>query len=371
MPSSQIPVIEASLWLNRLFMPRGVYDIRFVGFISIMLHLLAVGLILRGTRPLKRNVRIVFALVFTFAFTDVGYVSYYNSFFSEQASLLGLLLSVGIVLLMMQTRGLTQFLLVIPFTLAIIYFSMSKVQNFIVGALMALLIIRWMILIKPWWQRISIGVFLAIAIVFSLSMYWSNPPFAVRHSLHNTVFAGILRNDPHPEATLKELGLPPSFKKYQGLDAFEPGSPLAARNRTFMQIFFSRASFKKVIEYYLHHPMIFLQKFLVVAKQAHITHVPFLGNFEKSDKHPILTKAKAFSWWSSLKGLLPKRFWFMLLLLGTGMGSVGFFYWKFRDNTIRLGLDFLVVLLLLACSQYPILVIGDGLEGLVDRKSTV
>jgi len=92
--SSEVFLFEAALGLNSVFGRPGVLDLRLMGAVHAALFLLAFYLFLPLVRLLSMALRLVVFFVVLLIFTDVMYVSYFNSFYMDTAALLFLLLSV-------------------------------------------------------------------------------------------------------------------------------------------------------------------------------------------------------------------------------------------------------------------------------------
>ncbi len=87
-------------WLARLisepFAHGGFFDLRVLGATHGLLLVAGLALLIRSTAPLSAAARWTAAALLVFFFTDVGYVAPLNSFYSQAASLVFLVLTLGI-----------------------------------------------------------------------------------------------------------------------------------------------------------------------------------------------------------------------------------------------------------------------------------
>ncbi len=94
-PTSETLLALAARGLNALRPNHGIFDIRFLGAVHAMLFLAALGLLFSALRPFPVWLALGTAALLILTFTDVGYFAPFNSFYSQTASLLFLLLAVG------------------------------------------------------------------------------------------------------------------------------------------------------------------------------------------------------------------------------------------------------------------------------------
>src|SRR5260370_31132303 len=109
--TSQYGFIGSAILLNNLLSKDGMLDLRLLGAIHILAFLAFTFFIPRaGGRLAPFPLQCVICLALVFMFCDVGYVSYFNSFFTEPASYLFLLavLAVWLDLIANDGPGLRQ-----------------------------------------------------------------------------------------------------------------------------------------------------------------------------------------------------------------------------------------------------------------------
>ncbi len=103
--TSETLIIWVARAIGSLVSKDGVFDIRIVGELQAIILLFSLALVLSAARGLQPISRRVLALLLVVMFTDVGYVSLLNSFYSQTASFLFLLVAAGLAALMISERG--------------------------------------------------------------------------------------------------------------------------------------------------------------------------------------------------------------------------------------------------------------------------
>src|SRR4030095_7295618 len=95
--SSETVLALAARWASAPFHDAVRFDLRWLAAVHMALALLALALLVRAPRTLAVPTQLPAAALVVFFFTDVGYIGPFNSFYSQTASLLFLLLLAGVV----------------------------------------------------------------------------------------------------------------------------------------------------------------------------------------------------------------------------------------------------------------------------------
>src|SRR5581483_237855 len=157
-PTSEMLLLMAAIGINRFVAKPGMFDLRVIGAVHAAVFLVALALflpLLRRAPPLRRTTLILAALL---VFCDVGYVSYYNSFYMDAPAFLFLLLTIVFFLRMYSVDVASRFDRA-GFLVACVLFVTAKSQHSLAGLLIAGLLV---------WQRhykSAIGI-------AALSIFW-------------------------------------------------------------------------------------------------------------------------------------------------------------------------------------------------------
>jgi hypothetical protein len=291
--SSETILSAAPILLVKASGARG-FNIRWLGAVHLLLFLLAGYALLVYLRPLGRVSQLAIAAFAFFIFTDVAYVSYFNSFFSDTPALLGLLLMVPLALYLAERHPTSAEALWL-FTAGALLFVTSKSQHTMLAVFPAALLLSLHTI--PWRRRIlSVGILLAC----SVYMVASQDEFYTSHALFNIIFFKIAPHSRAPEAAVRELGLGPNEYRFIGTHAFTRGNPMD--NISWLRHFNSQTNFGKVLVYWLDHPRETLR-----AMRADRDHLAGdlrqrnLANYRREDGYLPGTLTNRFAFWSNLR----------------------------------------------------------------------
>ena len=312
--SSETLLAFTARYLHRAFAAQTLFDLRLLAGIHVALFLIALAGFVRACRDLAWPTQVLVAGLLVFMFTDVGYVAPFNSFYSQTASLLFLLLTAAIAAEAVRRGKLEGMWLFAYFGCALLFVG-SKPQERLAAPLLALFGmllagVRW----RAAWRQTA--VWLGIGLCAFSVWYGRHTPYTLREAaMYQVVFAELLAHSASPAADAAELTLDPDWLRYVDSNAFAPDSPLL--DPGFRVRFLHQVGYRKVLRFYLRHPGRLVDRFERAATQAWSMR-PHFGNFEKSAERPSLTLATQFSLWSRMRGRLGKHAiaWIALLLGG-------------------------------------------------------
>jgi hypothetical protein len=356
--SSQSLLVAIALRINSLFSKRGIFDIRFLALVLAALELAAAWLLLTYA-PVKGRIgrEVLLGIVFLML-SDVGYVAYFNSFYSESASFVFFLLALGFVLMTITRPSYGSLLGVLVTSLL---FVSAKGQNVPAGIILAVFSLR-LLALKPGlvWRWSCAGVALCL---FSSSLYYytlTPREVTMKPSYYLSVFYEILPYSSSPRQDLVELGLDPKLLKYSGTRPWSPDAPMT--DPDFEHLFFEKISLPKIIRFHLRHPIRLLQTLERCAGYAPGLR-PWVGNYEKSEGRFPWLQSHTFNLWSSLRskyspGSLKSFAWFFL----ANFGGIALLYHHHRNGPLRdrLLLELQAALLLMAILQFLTVAIVVG-----------
>jgi hypothetical protein len=312
--SSETLLAFVARYVHLAFAKHPLFDIRLLGAIHAALLLLSLAGLIRACRGLAVPTQALVAALLVFVFTDVGYAAPFNSFYSQTASLLFLLLTAAVAAEAVRRGRLSGVLLFAYFGCALLFVG-SKPQERLVAPLLALFGMR---LAGVWfagaWRRTS--VWLGIGLCAFSVWYGRHTPYTLREAtIYQVVFDELLAYSAAPATDAAELRLDPDWVKYTGSNAYAPDSPLldpGFRTRLLHQI-----GYRQILRFYLRHPTRLVERIERASLQAW-TLRPSFGNFEKSPERPECSLATQFSLWSRMRGRLGAHplLWILLLLGG-------------------------------------------------------
>lgn len=283
-----VPILAVKAFGSRVF------NIRWLGALHLLLFLCSLYAVLLYLRRYGPVATLVVGGLAVFILTDVAYVAYFNSFFSDTAALLGLLLMVALALHLLNGRAAPR-AVVWLFTAAALLFITSKSQHALWGVFPAALLV---------WRRryVTAAIIIGAEAAMLLSTPWTYPTA----SLFSVIFYKLAPNAADPRAAVREVGLGPAEYRYIGTHAYSPGNP--GNDLDWLRDFSSRTSHGKVLRYWLRHPR----------ETAHVLYADLatfapgmrqtnLANFRREDGAAPLRLTDRFAIWSRLREKLYKR----------------------------------------------------------------
>ncbi len=332
------------------------FDIRLLGAMHAALLLLALAEILRACRELATPTQALVAALLVFVFTDVGYVAPFNSFYSQTASLLFLLLTAAIAAEAVRRGRLSGGWLLAYFGCAVLFVG-SKPQERLAAPLLALFGMRLAgVTFRGAWRRAA--VWLGIGLCAFSVWYGRHTPYTLREAtIFQVVFDDLLTHSSSPAADAAELRLDPEWAKYTGSNPYAPDSPLL--DPAFRTSFLHRIGYRQILRFYVRHPARLLGRVERASLQAWSLR-PTFGNFEKSPEHPETRLATRFSLWSRMRGRLGAHalLWIAMLLGGNLAAALATYRGSApRSRRFREGL---VLVVLMAALAFAVCVLAQA-----------
>jgi hypothetical protein len=295
-----------------------VFDIRIQAGLYTLILLFGIWLILVSTRSLAVGTRIIICGLLILIFTDVGYISYFNSFYSEGTGLAFLVLAIGCSLAL-ATEQRSRALLLLGYFFAIGMVITSKPQYFPLVLLLAPLGVytsRNIGYIRGYWVAGS----MALALFCVGAWYFAQAPQLMKlHIAYVEIFMDLLPRSDTPEQDLIDLGLDPNFAVFSGTTPYEPDSPLNdLRVRTELS---TKVGSFTVPLFYLKHPVRLYQLCARCSKHCFSNRLRRFGYYEATTGKP--PRAQPFGIWSIVRErAFPRSVFFLGLFFASGIGAL-------------------------------------------------
>lgn len=306
-PSSEIALAAVPILLVRVSGAQ-FFNIRWLGAVHLLIYAGAYYALLVYLRSFRRFFQWLIGGLALCIFTDVAYVAYFNSFFSDTAALLGLALMVPLALHLVSGRGSRAVLWL--FTAAAMLFITAKTQHALWGILPAALLA----------SRKAFGPAVLLIAAEACIIFTMSPLYSVQ-SLFNVIFSKLALQSASPRAALAEVGLGEAEFRYIGTNCYSPGSPFNTADA--MRDFNRRTSFGRVALYWLRHPG---EAYRAVrsdlVNRVHDIRPANLSNFREQDGHAPFALTTRFALWSDLRAAFLRRWpahivaWYLLVVVG-------------------------------------------------------
>jgi hypothetical protein len=296
--SSEVLPAAAAIGLSKIFSKDGSFDLRWIGLIHGLLFLFAVYLLESLLAEVGGYRRLLLWTALVVFLGDVMYVSYFNSFYTDAAAYLFLILS---VVLFLRAVAWRKKLDAIGLVICVALLLLSKSQHAILGLWLSPLFggfggSLWA-RSGRWFAIVSSAIVAGAAI---LSAEASPFDYAAR-GYYSVIFFQVLPHSQNVKGDLAALGLDESYEKLIGTHAYSAESGM--KDPAFVRTFMQRTSYSRLGRYFLSHPRDAYLAIRMSLEQGGRQRPP-MGNFARSAGLPAFQESQAFAIWSNTKRAL-------------------------------------------------------------------
>jgi hypothetical protein len=359
--SSERVLVKAAVALESLFGRAGEFDVRSLGGIHSLLFLTAYLFLLLALRNAPKAVRFTVAAAALLIFTDVAYVAYFNSFYTDAVALLGLFLMLSVAVYAVASRN-PGFMSLLAFAVAALLFITSKAQHALLGPLpaAALIGISWR---RERWPLRYAGIVLAFVLLAASAGMFSLVPSSYKgQALFNLVFHQLPDHSQNFAADLAELGIDESNVRFRGMHAFQAESP--AQDPAWLEEFTRHSGYGALLRFYLRHP----ERAFYILRDDLNNHAfrirPHnLSNFQRKDAQPAGARTNAFAAWSNLRSLLFQWWPGHIIVWYAAMFLAAAWVWRKGNSLIQVRLSQIcLALMVMAMLAFCVASLADGAE---------
>jgi hypothetical protein len=297
--SSELLLFAAAFGLSSIFGNPAVFDMRLMGVIHAAIFLLAFYLLLPLLRSFTLASRAIVLVLILCVFTDVMYISYFNTLYMDTAALLFLLLAVVSFLRALRwQKAADRWLFVVSAVLLIT----SKTQHYPLGVPVAVLL-AWSggLLVQGRGRLFRTLSVIVVTAATAFSDLRETPTFYPAMGAYTVIFSELLPKSKDISGDLQQLGLDDSYRRYIGTNAYS--SDAGFRAPEFQEAFSQRPFYAYLAWFLLRHPSRALDVTVARLDRAGLQR-PYLGNFERTAGFPEYARSRAFAAWSGLKAAL-------------------------------------------------------------------
>ncbi len=304
---SKITNVIANAITNK---PLTDYNIAHMAVLYIFMLSVAAWAIFTFFSDAKLRTQIAVFAVFIFMFCDAGYLLYFNSFYGEPLQYTSLMLLIALGMLIYKRPTVPK---VIGFFIALYFFAGSKLANIAYSLIVALLAILMIIMRKDKLFRIGVVISAVVCIFNIVALYVEIPDWMDNDTTYQSVFLGITKNSPDPEADLRELGVDKKYAVLAGTHAYmdKDEYPIDIKTKEFEKKFYNKISKFDIALFYVKHPVRLLRESVHAIENSAYIRPPVVGN---SQDVPMEFTDK-WSGWSKLRVALRFLYepWLVLL----------------------------------------------------------
>jgi len=295
--------VVANLVLNRITAaPLDVYRIGILGAATALMYAALIFWLFRQIKLKSPVADIAAKLFILFIALDVGYIAYFNSFFSESIQILAfMMIIITGIRIFKGKRGLRDFALLV---FAALMFGWSKFVNIPIAFLIIAAFAVIIILTAESGQKIrrsaAIAVIALVGIVPLLLVYSSIPVWMETDTNYNSVFFGIIKDvdDATARQHLEALGLSPEMAEFASTNRYVDGVGRRFYEMGFEEEF-AQISKLDLLWFYLRHPALLWANIEMSVAHSGMIRPWYIANYgHNADR---LTLSDRFSGWSWLR----------------------------------------------------------------------
>ncbi len=375
--NSQIILLRLAKGLDDLFTRDSYFDIRFLGFLYLILYLPAVYLVVgQACQRVKRFSEGVFiSAAGLIIFSDVGYILYFNSFYPEAVWLITMLYCAGASMTFQKKRsGYGDFLSLLLFLSAGLVLVSSRKQCAVIGFLFAVYLIRLIFVRRNWmWGACCISSAFLMSLLAIVCIFVYPSDFNETSRFH-AMTRGVLFESSDPAETLEEFGIDPSYELLADASAYDYLPLVRSGDASLYHGFMDKYTIQDITVYYLRHPGSLLGMIDVSIRAGMDVRRSNCGNYEKSAGLPMKARTLFWSGWSSFKMTSAPRTVGYLFLLAAAVFLLFYRGYSIRpaeDRRNTVYLDMLLTVLAVLLSQSVVVIVNSGDAEMVQRMFLV
>lgn len=364
--TSAVLPVDVAFFLGRPFLPPGRFDLRWLGAVYALMFLAAFYGFQVLIRPLGPIPRSLLPLLAVFLFAGAAYVPWFNSFYFDTASYVGLLLCAVAVCRLVFNPAVSAWQYLLTAAL-VLFFAMSKSQH----APLALCILPcfWLSFRRARFPARPLRCMVTAVIAAGVAVMLGTVPREYNTtSAYNALFYQALPRSAHPANDLQDLGLDRPLLQYVGKHAFLPDSPIQTPAQ--IDAFAALLSPSKLAVYFLSHPQTTVRTLGYALREGSLQRVRMeigsrqyrLGNYERSSGHSPESQSHFLTQWSDWKaavfGNRPVRYAAYAIVLFAALWMLALR----RPNPTRPRLALLMAILTAMTGTALLIVLFDGVD---------
>lgn len=315
--SSQTLIINIAKMIDYFFTNDRVFDIRFLGLLYLIMFLPAVAIVVKALseRLSKFSQKIVPFMGAIFIFADVGYITYFNSFYPEALIFICLLYMAGSAL-NLQKESKFEYLWLIIFTVFGVLLCFVRQYCFVAGLSGIMFLLFCTSKRKELnWKSTTVILSIIMSLATLGSFIFLESDFNSADKLHSMT-RGVLMQSKDPEKILEEFGIDQSYSILTDISAYDEFPVTTPDNKVLEEEFLSKYNVWNVVRYYFRYPMRMVSMLDLAAKNNMTIVRESCGNYEQSQGMPAGARSIFWSAYGIFKDRsLPKTIGYMAILV--------------------------------------------------------
>lgn len=367
--SAQTVVIYIAETLDSLFTSDRVFDIRFLGLVYTIMFIPAVLIFVKGLseRVDKFSQKIVILIMSVFILGDLGYITYFNSFYAEALIYICLLYISG-AMINLQKESKYDYMWFGIFIFFTVLLCFIRQYCFIAGVL-GMIFMMFSINRKQStkWKVTTIVSTIFIGAVTLGSLIYLEDDFNEADKLHSMT-RGVLMQSTNPEDTLEEFGINQSYSMLTDVSSYDVFPMTTTDNSEIQEGFLDKYNSFDILTYYFKHPSNMLSMLEISANNNMTIAKEHCGNYLESQGMPEGARSVFWSQYSNFKKRsLPHTIGYLIILFGVLVTIIsrGVSNKKGNDLKNRVFLECVVILTAFTILSTCFIIVRSGETALI------
>ena len=367
--SLQTGVIWVAKMLGRLVTDGWSFDIRFLGFLYLLLFLPALCILVKAAtdRLATFGQKLVPTILAVLMFADVGYLTYFNSFYPEALILICLMYMAGAAM-NLQKKSRYEFLWLLLFAVSGMLLCFVRRYCLLAGLVGSVFCLAQLYRQPDYGKRIGVVLMAAMMVAASFtSLFWMESDFHDTDRFH-AMSRGVLMGSQNPEETLAEFGIDPSYSLLTDVSAYEPFPVTTGNGQSLSEGFLDHYTPWDITAYYARHPAQMVSMVDAAVKTNLEVRRESCGNYEVSAGRPAGGKSVFWSAYTIFKNRsAPKTIGYLavLVIVSVALTAGGFSLKKEQNRKNTIYLECVATLAFLTVLQTCLVIVESGTPALL------
>jgi hypothetical protein len=366
MMNSQIILIKVAIYIDNLITRDKFFDIRFLALLYSICYVPAIYLLIKQACMRVKEFSEGFVIGFTgvLVFADVGYITYFNSFYPEAIWFISLMYCVAAALSFQEKRSkYKDFGSLVIIIVAGIILATSRSQTSFIAILLAIFCLKLLFIRRSWmWGLLCVLSSLFLSFISIGCMINMQSDFDETSKFH-AMTRGVLFQSDNPSETLSEFNINSSYEMLADASSYDFLPVVQATDAVLQKEFLDKYTQMDIAVYYARHPGDYLSMLDVAIKSCFSIRREYCGNYEQSVGLPERARSVFWSTWSNFKGnSLPKSLGYFVFLAGVAIFQFrkGYSIRHYEERRSTIFLDTMIIVILICLSQATITIINSG-----------
>lgn len=362
--SLQTFIILLAKKLDFWFTGDRIFDIRFLGFLYLILYIPAIFFIVKAALERLKYFSEMFiaSLAAVFIFADISYITYFNSFYPEALIFICFLYLFGSVMQLQKQRGMNVFYILV-FAVAGSACCFIRQYCFLTGILCAVFCLFQFF--RDQKKSTKVMYLIAGALLISAAMtsfFTMENDYSKVDKIH-AMTGGVLFQSENPEKTLQEMGIDVSYSLLADTSCYQNFPVLTGEEDFLQEEFLNQYHGIEIAQYYLKHPLDMVSMFDIAIKTNMDITKTNCSNYEISASMPEGAKSIFWSGYSIYKKRsAPKTvgYFVILIIAFTVISGRSFSLRKTEDLNKRIYFEAMMLLTAMMVVQTMYHIIHSG-----------